>query len=366
MWAVRGALALSILSPGLNQDYANWLSPAPEPVAQAFSQSAEPFEPLAVEAPFYYDESPPGSYDFTLIDPVTDSVLVAVPSPCRGTVIDVGYDAGGYGHFVDVYCEDGYEFFMGHFSEVWVAKGQAINKGTPLAMQGSTGSSTGPHVHAEVTPPDGDRTNRAKTEPKMEEALAFWKAGASPVAPLASAAAPLLSDTEIQKAIGAAEGTVDWHTLKPDADYLGHDDPCVLNGTCPGRGINKGYFSSDYGSTPEEANAYQLAKLRAAEEAIQADAVAKFGQPLSKAAIAVALDLWNQSELAGYDLVKLLPTHDPTPAQLTEARAQTYIDPATGRLDAPGLGNTWSAVVVDQERRVGAALHALEKLEQNK
>jgi hypothetical protein len=370
-WVLRALLLSTIAVPQVNQVIDGLLHPnsGNEQVPfEAIATEAEPFEPLTVYAPYYYDESPPGSYDLTLVDPVTDSESVPIPSPCNGTVIDVGYDAGGYGHFVDIYCEEGHEFFMAHGAEVWVQTGQPVRKGTQVMQQGTTGNSTGIHGHFEITPPDGDRTNRAKTEPIMEQAIAFWEAGVSPVAPLTTAVGPLLSDEEIQKAIGAAEGTVDWDTLQPDADYQGHDDPCVILGTCPGRGTNKGYFSSDQGATPEEANAYQLGKIREAEQILQAQALAKFGVPLSQEALANGLDLYNQApkaaldEMGGY--IDRLPSADPTDQEIIDARAAAFIDPQDGQLKAPGLGGTWENTVTDQKRRQGAIDHAKSQLDQ--
>jgi hypothetical protein len=370
-WLLRAAIASTIFVPQVNQVMDGMLHPhrGNKQVAfEAIATEAESFEPLTVYAPYYYDESPVGSYDLTLVDPVTDSDYVGVPAPCNATVIDVGYDPGGYGHFVDLYCEDSHELFIAHAAEVWVSKGDRLRRGQQFMVQGSTGNSTGPHLHVEITPADGDRTNRAKTEPIMEQAIAFWESGVSPVAPMTTAVGPLLSDEEIKKAIGAAEGTVDWHTLEPDGDYQGHADPCVILGTCPGRGTNQGYFSSDQGATPEEANAYQLGKIREAEQILQAQAMAKFGVPLSAEALANGLDLYNQApeaaldELGGY--IDRLPSADPTDQEIIDARAAAFIDPRDGRLIAPGLGGTWENTVTDQKRRQGAIDHATNKLDQ--
>jgi hypothetical protein len=75
-----------------------------------------------------------------------------------------------------------------------------------------------------------------------------------------------------------------------------------------------------------------------------------------------ALDLWNQAPLAGQDFVMHLATHDPTPEQIIEARAKSYIDPMTGQLDAPGLGNSMVNVEMDQRRRTDANLSVLQLL----
>jgi len=73
-----------------------------------------------------------------------------------------------------------------------------------------------------------------------------------------------------------------------------------------------------------------------------------------------ALDLWNQAPLAGQDFVRLLPTHDPTPEQIIEARSQSFIEPDTGALNAPGLGNSMPKVREDQQRRTDANLSVLQ------
>lgn len=64
-----------------------------------------------------------------------------------------------------------------------------------------------------------------------------------------------------------------------------------------------GYFSSDQGATSEAANAYQLGKLREAEQPLQQQTIAKFGGPLSKEALANGLDLYNQAPQAALDAV---------------------------------------------------------------
>lgn len=66
-----------------------------------------------------------------------------------GVVKDTGWQTG-YGKTVDV--EHGYGFMTkyGHLSEILVKEGQHVKKGQVIAVQGSTGRSTGPHLHYEV------------------------------------------------------------------------------------------------------------------------------------------------------------------------------------------------------------------------
>lgn len=66
-------------------------------------------------------------------------------------IVDTGYE-GGYGNWVAVKHDNGAETFYGHLSKVDVVKGQRIEAGTVIGNQGSTGRSTGPHVHFEYRP----------------------------------------------------------------------------------------------------------------------------------------------------------------------------------------------------------------------
>jgi len=66
-------------------------------------------------------------------------------------IVDAGYEAG-YGNWVAVKHTDGSETFYGHLSKVNVKKGQRIESGTVIGNQGSTGRSTGPHIHFEYRP----------------------------------------------------------------------------------------------------------------------------------------------------------------------------------------------------------------------
>ncbi|HEX6780498.1 MAG TPA: peptidoglycan DD-metalloendopeptidase family protein [Solirubrobacterales bacterium] len=67
-----------------------------------------------------------------------------------GTVIFAGYNTGGYGNLVVVQHRLGYTSWYAHLSSVAVASGQAVEGGTRIGYVGSTGNSTGPHLHFEV------------------------------------------------------------------------------------------------------------------------------------------------------------------------------------------------------------------------
>ncbi len=71
-----------------------------------------------------------------------------------GTVTMAGY-YGGYGKMVEVDHGNGITTRFGHLSQISVKVGQVVSKGTVLGRTGSTGRSTGPHLHYEVRV-DGD------------------------------------------------------------------------------------------------------------------------------------------------------------------------------------------------------------------
>ena len=71
-----------------------------------------------------------------------------------------GYKSG-YGYVVEISHPTGYTTRYGHNSRNLVRAGQSVQKGDPVAVIGSTGRSTGTHVHFEVLR-DGNLLNPAK------------------------------------------------------------------------------------------------------------------------------------------------------------------------------------------------------------
>lgn len=67
----------------------------------------------------------------------------------NGIVTMAGWN-GGYGYCVIIDHGDGVESLYGHASAVLVSMGQTVNAGEPVILVGSTGNSTGPHLHLEV------------------------------------------------------------------------------------------------------------------------------------------------------------------------------------------------------------------------
>lgn len=72
-----------------------------------------------------------------------------IHAPAGGTVISAGR-RGAYGNCVDIDHGNGITTRYGHMSRIVVKEGQRIKKGDVIGYEGSTGRSTGPHLHYEV------------------------------------------------------------------------------------------------------------------------------------------------------------------------------------------------------------------------
>ncbi len=72
-----------------------------------------------------------------------------VHASAAGTIVATGYD-GGYGIKIDIDHGNGYHTWYAHLSHVDVAVGAHVYKGQLIGEVGSTGFSTGPHLHYQV------------------------------------------------------------------------------------------------------------------------------------------------------------------------------------------------------------------------
>ena len=89
-----------------------------------------------------------------LAGPVGEEIVAAAD----GVVVGAGYDRGGYGNFVEIDHGAGIVTRYGHLSRISVAKGDAVTRGERIGGMGSTGRSTGSHLHYEVLI-DGNQVN---------------------------------------------------------------------------------------------------------------------------------------------------------------------------------------------------------------
>jgi murein DD-endopeptidase MepM/ murein hydrolase activator NlpD len=72
-----------------------------------------------------------------------------VRATAAGTVASAGWE-GGFGIKVDIDHGNGYHTWYAHLSRATVSVGAQVAKGQPIAFSGSTGESTGPHLHYQV------------------------------------------------------------------------------------------------------------------------------------------------------------------------------------------------------------------------
>lgn len=77
---------------------------------------------------------------------VGDTVYAAFSGKVRLTK----YERSGYGFYVILRHENGLETVYGHLSRFLVQPNQYVKAGTPIALSGTTGHSTGPHLHFET------------------------------------------------------------------------------------------------------------------------------------------------------------------------------------------------------------------------
>jgi len=81
----------------------------------------------------------------------------AVLAAEAGTVLRAGWN-GGYGKYIVIDHGGGIQTLYGHNSSLLVSAGDKVTKGQKIAAVGSTGNSTGPHLHFEVLI-NGQHTN---------------------------------------------------------------------------------------------------------------------------------------------------------------------------------------------------------------
>lgn len=67
-----------------------------------------------------------------------------------GVVSFVGYDEGGFGNYVSIMQADEYKVLYCHLNNYYVKIGDLITEGQIIGIEGTTGNSTGIHLHLEI------------------------------------------------------------------------------------------------------------------------------------------------------------------------------------------------------------------------
>ncbi|MDQ6721723.1 MAG: peptidoglycan DD-metalloendopeptidase family protein [Candidatus Dormibacteraeota bacterium] len=139
LWSQANNVGTIPASPGHSTKYRFiW----PEPKAQI----SQPFGPshLVLEPPY-------GGYahfhtGIDLVEPFGSPVFAADD----GIVALVGVSSSGYGNYVVIAHSGGLDTLYGHLSTALVKVGQTVSQGQTIGLEGSTGNSTGAHLHFEL------------------------------------------------------------------------------------------------------------------------------------------------------------------------------------------------------------------------
>jgi murein DD-endopeptidase MepM/ murein hydrolase activator NlpD len=75
-----------------------------------------------------------------------------IMAAAAGEVIFAGWNSGGFGNLVKIRHADGSVTYYAHNHRIWVRTGDLVQQGQQVAEMGSTGRSTGPHLHFEIRP----------------------------------------------------------------------------------------------------------------------------------------------------------------------------------------------------------------------
>ncbi|UQA54659.1 M23 family metallopeptidase [Polyangium aurulentum] len=111
------------------------------------------------------NHSPTNSVDFNRTDDVNDTVVAAA----AGKVTRVANEGNtSYGRWVEIDHGSGYRTRYAHLNSQTVSVGQSVSKGQKIGTVGSTGGSTGPHLHYEL------RRNGVAIRPEFNGSTALF------------------------------------------------------------------------------------------------------------------------------------------------------------------------------------------------
>ena len=89
-----------------------------------------------------------------------------IMAAASGEVISAGWNSGGYGNLVKVKHPNGSVTLYAHNHKIMVRRGQKVQQGQQIAQMGSTGFSTGSHLHFEIHPSGNGAVNPIAYLPK--------------------------------------------------------------------------------------------------------------------------------------------------------------------------------------------------------
>jgi murein DD-endopeptidase MepM/ murein hydrolase activator NlpD len=78
------------------------------------------------------------------------SVGAAIRAADSGFVSFAGWTDIGYGYLIVIDHQNGYQTYYAHLSDIFVREGEVVEAAQVIGAMGSTGNSTGPHLHFEI------------------------------------------------------------------------------------------------------------------------------------------------------------------------------------------------------------------------
>ena len=139
LWSQSNNVGQIPTSAGHSTKY-RFIWPAPQSqVSQGFGPSTYPFEPPYGAYPHFHT-------GIDMVEPFGSPIYAADD----GIVALVGSTSNGYGTYVVIAHSGGLDTLYGHLSAALVKVGQLVNQGQPVGLEGSTGNSTGAHLHFEL------------------------------------------------------------------------------------------------------------------------------------------------------------------------------------------------------------------------
>jgi murein DD-endopeptidase MepM/ murein hydrolase activator NlpD len=139
LWSQANSVGQIPTSAGHSTKY-RFIWPEPKAqLSQAFGPSRFWFEPAFGSYPHFHT-------GLDLVEPFGSPIYAADD----GIVALVGKSSSGYGNYVVLAHSGGLDTLYGHLSTSLVKVGQTVTQGQVVGLEGSTGNSTGPHLHFEL------------------------------------------------------------------------------------------------------------------------------------------------------------------------------------------------------------------------
>ena len=127
--------------------------PAPIPLAPRSRFTTPDAGTVVASGSFVWPTQGRITQNFVWYHPGTDIANKEMPGVLAadsGTVITAGWSNVGYGNYIIIDHNNGTKTLYAHLSAIYVNVGQTVARGNTIGKMGSTGRSTGPHLHFEI------------------------------------------------------------------------------------------------------------------------------------------------------------------------------------------------------------------------